>query len=134
APALNTNSVDDLVDFLEQADTIIELGHVGRDQDRKALLTSYLPVSMRALWRGLKAYDATHSYADFRKEILHLYPEIGARESGSLAGIEKLCAEFDGVGKSEEGRLRWFGIRFRSLVQKLQRPPVRVTNRDACTK
>ncbi|KAJ7857459.1 hypothetical protein B0H14DRAFT_3447910 [Mycena olivaceomarginata] len=134
APALNTNSVDDLVDFLEQVDTIIELGNVGKDQDRKALLTSYLPVSMRSLWRGLETYDAAHLYADFRKEILHSYPEIGARESGSLAGLEGHCAEFDGVGKNEEGRLRWFGIRFCSLVQKLQRPPVLVTNRDACTK
>ncbi|KAJ7797887.1 hypothetical protein B0H14DRAFT_3493113 [Mycena olivaceomarginata] len=134
APALNTNSVDDLVDFLEQVDTIIELGNVGKDQDRKALLTSYLPVSMRSLWRGLETYDAAHLYADFRKEILHSYPEIGARESGSLAGLEKLCAEFYGVGKNEEGRLRWFGIRFRSLVQKLQRPPVLVTNSYACTR
>ncbi|KAJ7328002.1 hypothetical protein DFH08DRAFT_331044 [Mycena albidolilacea] len=134
APALTTDRSEHLLDFLDRVDMIIELGHVADEQERKNLLTSYLPITKRLLWRGLKVYDATHSYADFRKEILHLHPEIGARESGSLAGLEKLCAEFDGVGKNEEGRIRWFGIRFRSLVQKLQRPPVLVTNRDACTK
>ncbi|KAJ7810333.1 hypothetical protein B0H13DRAFT_2362783 [Mycena leptocephala] len=35
--------MDDLADFLEQVDMIIELGHVGNNQERKALLTSYLP-------------------------------------------------------------------------------------------
>jgi hypothetical protein len=51
---LTTNNMDDQVDFLEQVDMIIELGHVGNNQERKALLTSYLPVKMRSLWRGLK--------------------------------------------------------------------------------
>jgi ABC-type uncharacterized transport system ATPase subunit len=51
---LTTNNMDDLVDFLEQVDMVIKLGHIRNNQERKALLTSYLPVKMRSLWRGLR--------------------------------------------------------------------------------
>ncbi|KAJ7928293.1 hypothetical protein B0H13DRAFT_2653070 [Mycena leptocephala] len=131
APMFTTESIDELVDFL---DTIIELGHVGCDQERKAILTGYLPVSMRSLCRGLNTYNTPHSYTDFRTELVRLYPDLGARESGSLAGLEKLCLEFKGVGKNEDGRLRRFGRRFCLLVEKLQQPYALVTNRDACTR
>ncbi|KAJ7873443.1 hypothetical protein B0H13DRAFT_2349060 [Mycena leptocephala] len=134
APTLNTNNIDDLVDFLEQVDTIIELGNVGNDQERKVLLTSYLPVNMRSVWRELETYSGAHSYADFRREILRLYPEIEERRYGSLEGLEELCREFGGVGHKEEGRLRHFGIRFLALVKRLQLPSALVTNREACIK
>ncbi|KAJ7318778.1 hypothetical protein DFH08DRAFT_819666 [Mycena albidolilacea] len=87
-------------------DTIIELGNVGNEQERKVLLT----------------------------KILQLYPEIAAHESGTLENLERLCAEFHGIRQNEEGRLRWFGIRFCSLAKQLQRPPALVTNRDACAR
>ncbi|KAJ7328001.1 hypothetical protein DFH08DRAFT_967769 [Mycena albidolilacea] len=75
-----------------------------------------------------------HSYANFRIEILRLHPELVAHECGSLESLEKLCAEFHGIGPNEEGRLRRFNIRFCSLVKRLQRSPVLVTNRNACTR
>ncbi|KAJ7750540.1 hypothetical protein B0H16DRAFT_1460645 [Mycena metata] len=133
-PMFNTNNINDLVDFLEQVDTVIELGNVGNDQERKVLLTSYLPIDLRSIWRGLNTYDMVHSYADFRIEVLQLYPELAAHECGSLESLERLCAEFDGIKQNDEGRLRRFNIRFCSLVKRLQRSPALVTNRDACTR
>ncbi|KAJ7750011.1 hypothetical protein B0H14DRAFT_3603334 [Mycena olivaceomarginata] len=134
APMFITGGIDDLADFLDNVDTIIELGHVRNGQERKVLLTSYLPVSVRSLWRGLGTYEAVHSYAEFRMEIGGLYPELAAREQGSLASLEKLCVEFDGIKESEEGRLRRFGIQFCLLVKKLERPLMLVTNSYACTR
>ncbi|KAJ7698023.1 hypothetical protein B0H17DRAFT_1129968 [Mycena rosella] len=105
-PTFNTHNIDDLVVFLQQVDTIIELRHVGNEQERKVLLT----------------------------KSLQLYPEIAVHNSGALESLDRLCVEFHRIRQNEEGRLRRFGIRFCSLVKQLQRPPALVTNRDACTR
>ncbi|KAK7032664.1 hypothetical protein R3P38DRAFT_3186220 [Favolaschia claudopus] len=112
APRLVKENIDEIVEFLENVDDIIELGRVVDGQTRKALLTSYLPPSIRKLWRELRTYGVEHSYADFRFEILHLYPEVDERRRGSFAGLVQLCQEFKGVKRDEEGRLCRFGVMF----------------------
>ncbi|KAJ7064594.1 hypothetical protein C8F01DRAFT_930841, partial [Mycena amicta] len=122
----------DLIDFLESVEMIFELGAVTNEQERKRLLTSYLPVSKRLFWRTMKTYDEAHSYAEFRAEIEHLHPELAERELGTLTALNDLCAAFRGVALKEEGKLRRFGLQFTALVAKLQRAPALLTNRDAC--
>ncbi|KAJ7934072.1 hypothetical protein B0H13DRAFT_2306098 [Mycena leptocephala] len=134
APKFSTDSVDDLFDFLENVDTIIELGHVENEQERKALLTSYLPVTKRLLWRGMKMYEAAYSFTEFRTEICCLHPEVADRERGSLEDVDELCKSSSRIGRNEAGRLRRFSMQFCALVEKLQRPPALLTNRDACAK
>jgi hypothetical protein len=94
APTFASEQANDLLDFLENVDTIIELGHVEDEQARKALLTSYLPVTKRLLWREMKTYTAEHSFADFQTEVRCLHPEIAERERGSLEGLHELCKSF----------------------------------------
>ncbi|KAK7032663.1 hypothetical protein R3P38DRAFT_2773205 [Favolaschia claudopus] len=113
APRLVKENIDEIVEFLENVDDIIELGRVVDGQTRKALLTSYLPPSIRKLWRELRTYGVEHSYADFRFEILHLYPEVDERRRGSFAGL--IWSHVLRIG--EEG---------------LQAPVALITNRDAC--
>ncbi|KAK6984891.1 hypothetical protein R3P38DRAFT_3451883 [Favolaschia claudopus] len=134
APTLASENVDDLVDFFENVEDIIELGRVDDDNERKALVTSYLPIRTRDMWRELKTYNAGHSYADFRIEILSLYPEIAEQQRGSLACLEELGNGFRGIQQNEEGRLRRFGLRFCGVVNRLKTPLALITNRDACIK
>nr|GAT48964.1 predicted protein [Mycena chlorophos] len=125
-PRFEGDSVEELVDFLEMVDTIID------EQGRKHLLTSYLPVSKRTLWRSLETYTPPHSYTEFVAEVQGIYPELAERENGTIAELEELCRENNGLDGTNEGRLRRFGWVFGMLVQKLQRPPAILTNRDAC--
>jgi hypothetical protein len=113
---------------------IIELGHVADEQERKNLLTSYLPVTKRLLWREMKTYEAAHSFAEFRMEICALHPEIAERTRGSLEGLDELCKSFGKISRSSAGILRRFSMQFCALVERLQRPPALLTNRDACAK
>nr|GAT46805.1 predicted protein [Mycena chlorophos] len=131
-PKFTTDDIDELVDFFEQVDTIIELGGISDEQERKQLLTSYLPVNKRILWRSLDTYQRSCSLKEFVTEIRRMYPELADRESGTIAELEELCRNHDGLDGTNEGRLRRFGWAFGTLVRKLQRAPAVMTNRDAC--
>ncbi|KAJ7458811.1 hypothetical protein B0H11DRAFT_2317605 [Mycena galericulata] len=131
APRCVTHSVEGLIDFLDQVDDVIALAQIVDSQERKQILTSYLPAELRMAWRSLAAYSAGHSYAEFRHAIRGLYPEIVTHERGSLSALDKLCGESRVIGAEEEGRLRRFGLEFCALVAKT---PAVITNRDACQK
>ncbi|KAJ7343925.1 hypothetical protein DFH08DRAFT_810460 [Mycena albidolilacea] len=120
-PALTTDRSEHLLDFLDQVDMIIELGHVADEQERKNLLTSYLPVTKHLLWRETKTISDGNS----------CHPEIAERMHGSLEGLDKLCKSFGKISRSSAGILRRFSMQFCALVERLQRPPTLLTNRDA---
>lgn len=130
-PRFQTDSVDTLIDFLEQVDEIFALAQIVDQQEKKELLTSYLPAGLRVVWRNMAAYGAGHSYAEFRHAIRGLYPEITVHERGSLSVLNTLCRDAGVIEVKEEGRLRRFGLEFRALVAKT---PAVITNCDACQK
>ncbi|KAJ7323228.1 hypothetical protein DFH08DRAFT_817801 [Mycena albidolilacea] len=121
APALTTDRSEHLLDFLDQVDMIIELGHVADEQERKNLLTSYLPVTKHLLWREMKIISDGNS----------CHPEIAERTRGSLEGLDELCKSFGKISRSSAGILRRFSMQFCALVERLQRPPALLTNQDA---
>ncbi|KAJ7811517.1 hypothetical protein B0H13DRAFT_1926683 [Mycena leptocephala] len=92
---------------LGMVDDIIALAQITDNDEKKRLLTSYLPARKRETWRELKEYAAGTPYTDFKKAVLKVYP-------------------------SEEGKLTRFGIRFKALVKKLGREPAIILNKEAC--
>ncbi|KAJ7140797.1 hypothetical protein C8R44DRAFT_604840, partial [Mycena epipterygia] len=122
-PKFTTDDKEDLQDFIEQVTDIINLAQITDEQEKKQLLTSYLPAKKREIWRALVEYAAGTSYADFKKAVLKAYPEVKEDLDGTLEELVKLCAENKGIKRSEEGRLKRFGMRFRALVTKLSQPP-----------
>ncbi|KAJ7867099.1 hypothetical protein B0H14DRAFT_3442017 [Mycena olivaceomarginata] len=123
---------EDLQDFVEQVDDIIGLGQINDDDEKKRLLTSYLPAKKREIWRALTEYAAGTSYMDFKKAVLKAYPEMQEDLDGTLEELETLCAENRNIKRSEEGRLKRFGMRFRALVKKLSKAPAIILNKEAC--
>ncbi|KAJ7796663.1 hypothetical protein B0H14DRAFT_3494558 [Mycena olivaceomarginata] len=99
---------------------------------KKRLLTGYLPAKKREIWRALTEYAAAHSYADYKKAILKAYPEMKEELDGTLEELEKLCEENRGIRRSEEGRLKRFGMRYKALVVKLCQAPAIILNKEAC--
>jgi hypothetical protein len=98
----------------------------------KRLLTSYLPAKKREIWRALPEYAAGTSFVDFKKAVFKAYPEVKEDLDGTLEELIKLCAENKSIKRSEEGRLKRFGMRYRALVNKLTQPPAIILNKEAC--
>ncbi|KAJ7734118.1 hypothetical protein B0H16DRAFT_1731952 [Mycena metata] len=131
-PKFNTEDKEDLQDFIEQVDDIIALAQVTDEDEKKKLLTSYLPARKRETWRGLPEYAAGVSYSNFKKAVLKVYPEVQEDLDGTLEELEKLCQENRGIRRTEEGKLTRFGMRFRALVKKLTKAPAIILNKEAC--
>ncbi|KAJ7073256.1 hypothetical protein B0H15DRAFT_793023, partial [Mycena belliarum] len=122
-PKFTTEDKEDLQDFIEQVNDIISLGQVTDEEEMKRLLTGYLPAKKREIWRTLPEYAPGVTYNDFRKAVLDAYPEVKEDLDGTLDDLIKLCGENKMIKRSEEGRLKRFGMRFRALVKKLSIPP-----------
>ncbi|KAF7289015.1 hypothetical protein HMN09_01349400 [Mycena chlorophos] len=124
-PKFTTEDKDDLRDFLEQVAEIIRLGAITDEQEKKELVTSYLPMKKREAWRALTSYPATanKTYIEFKTDVLAMYPEVAEETDGTLAELETLCAANKGIRRSEEGKLKRFGIKYKALVQKLMLAP-----------
>ncbi|KAJ7121180.1 hypothetical protein C8R44DRAFT_623388, partial [Mycena epipterygia] len=122
-PKFTTDDKEDLQDFIEQVTDIINLAQITDEQEKKQLLTSYLPAKKREIWRALAEYAVGTSYADFKKAVLKAYPEVKEDLDGTLEELVKLCAENKVIKRSEEGRLKRFGMRYRALVTKLSKAP-----------
>lgn len=133
APKFTTESADDLLDFIDQVGEIIALADIKDDTEKKQLLTSYLPVRRRTLWRNMDDY-ANLSYEDFLKEVYKNYPELKQEREGTIADLEKLCKNHQGIRLQDEGRLKRFGLEFNSLFKKLSKQPAILLNKEACVK
>ncbi|KAJ7307925.1 hypothetical protein DFH08DRAFT_975311 [Mycena albidolilacea] len=131
-PKFTTDDKDDLRDFIEQVDDIIELANINDDEEKKKLLTSYLPSKKRDIWRMLTEYAAGPSYKDYKRAVMNAYPEVQEDLDGTLEELESLCKENKNIKRAEEGRLKRFGMRFRALVKKLTKEPAIILNKEAC--
>lgn len=133
APKFTTDDPDDLVDFLDQVGDIIELAGIKTDNEKKKLLTSYLPVRKRMLWRSFDNYENL-SYDDFLESVYNIYPEVKQDEKGTLEALDELCNKHQGIRLQDEGKLKRFGAEFSLLVKKLMKQPAIILNKDACHK
>ena len=133
APKFTSEDPDDLVDFVDQVGEIIRLAGIETDADKKRLLTSYLPVRKRKLWRDHDNY-ANLSYDDFLKEVYKRYPELKEDEVGTVDDLDKLCRRHQGIRLQDEGKLKRFGTEFSALYKKLSKQPAVILNKEACSK
>nr|GAT45338.1 predicted protein [Mycena chlorophos] len=132
-PHFDTDAAEDLLDFLDQMEIIFTQGQITDDQHKKEVLTGFLSYKKRALWRSWDTYGSKHSFADFQAKFKSAYPELRVIESGLLSQLKDLCSRSKGINKSEQGKLRRFGLEFTYLVNKLQKSPAVLSNSEACS-
>jgi hypothetical protein len=133
APKFISENPNELLDFIDQVGEIIELSETKVDAEKKKLLTGYLPVRKKNMWRDMDSY-ANDSYEDFLKEVYKSYPEIKQEKEGTLGDLERLCRSHQGIRLQDEGKLRRFGVEFASLFKKLSKQPAIILNKEACWK
>lgn len=131
APKFTTDNAEDLRDFVDQVGEILSLARITNDQEKKELLTSYLPSRKKTMWRDLDSY-AQGTYEDFLREIYQSYPELKQEIEGTLKELERLCAKYKGIPMHDEGKLKRFGMEFASLIKKLSMEPAIILNKEAC--
>jgi len=133
SPRFTSEDPDDLADFVDQVGEIISLAGIETDAEKKKLLTGYLPLRKRKLWRDHDNY-ANLSYDDFLKEVYKRYPELKEDEVGTVDDLEKLCRRYQGIRLQDEGKLKRFGAEFSALYKKLSKHPAVILNKEACLK
>jgi hypothetical protein len=131
APKFTTEDADDLRDFIDQVNEICLLANITDEEEKKKLMTSYLPSKKRSMWRDLDSYS-TGTYDEFLKEVYKSYPELKNETEGTLKDLERLCNKYKGITLHEEGKLKRFGMEFRSLVKKLSIEPAVILNKGSC--
>nr|GAT42314.1 predicted protein [Mycena chlorophos] len=137
APKFTSDNHDDLAEFLDQVAEIIDLGKITDEDAKKKLLTSYVPMKKRELWREIPSYKpgtgAANSYEQFVKDVKASYPELEEDKKGKLSELQKLCLQNDGITASEPGKLKRFGRQFVLLANRLMAAPIILLNKEACT-
>jgi hypothetical protein len=131
APKFTTDDAEDLKDFIDQVNEILSLARITDDDEKKKLLTSYLPNKKKTMWRDLETY-VKGTYEDFLKEVYDSYPELRQEVEGTLRELERLCAKYKGIPLHDEGKLKRFGMEFTSLIKKLTMEPAIILNKEAC--
>lgn len=134
APKFTSDDPDDLMDFIDQVGEIIELAGITDDKEKKKLLTGYLPVKKRTIWREIDSYANQSSYEDYLDNVYKSYPELKQEKEGTIEDLEKLCKKHQGIRLQDEGQLKRFGVEFSSLFKKLSKQPAIILNKEACLK
>ncbi|KAJ7624442.1 hypothetical protein FB45DRAFT_869370 [Roridomyces roridus] len=123
-------------EYIEDCNTVIEKGKIVDEQDKKRVYVKYLKTAaLRDQWKTLKSFkDTAKTAQEFIEEVLTFYPEVKELKNGSTAAMAKLCRENKGIRIEEEGKLKRFGMAFKSLYSKLSGNNPVITNKEACDK
>lgn len=100
---------------------ILFLKHsISDSEEEKQATVYYLSIWNEALWRTAETFsDPTHSYEDFKVEILMLYPEAHDHSLADLSGLISRCTQTPISSKTELGDYyRKFLVVSRSLIAK----------------
>ncbi|KAJ7455440.1 hypothetical protein FB451DRAFT_1407757 [Mycena latifolia] len=78
-------------------------------------------------WEGLSQY-ASGKFDDWLAEIESLFPEIRTVKIGSLIRLTEIAEEYKGLKKTDQGKIKRYGVAFKNEAAKLVKPPSLVTN------
>lgn len=124
--------------FFAQVEDVWDQGPRIAEQKKKALTCDYIKDGewdIKEQWQSLPSYsDATKTWADWKKEVMGLYPEIEEKEMGSLDKLNSVVGKNVGVKRSELGPLQRFGVIFKTYGKQLTKDPAVLTNKDLVNK
>ena len=63
------------------------------DDVKEQMVGKYADQESEEEWAALETYEAGHSWAEFKEELIENYPVVVAAERGTPARIRQLCAE-----------------------------------------
>jgi hypothetical protein len=127
SPTFDGKTAESLMKYIRYCKMIIEGTNVTGDDEKKELMKQYASRTTNEEWESLDSYKLG-TFDEWVAEIEGLFPEIRTIQTGSLAKLSEICAEYRNLNKGEEGRIKRFNLSFKNEAQKLEKPPSLVTN------
>ncbi|KAJ6464964.1 hypothetical protein C8R45DRAFT_1174291, partial [Mycena sanguinolenta] len=129
APHFDSNKPEELQQFLDHMESLIEKAKTPRDE-KKGKLVRYADYTSKREWMSLPSFQ-DGSYEDFIKEILSHYPSVRDSERGSISQLNKLLSQFSakGIGMDDQDELMDLIRPLQLQVKRLI--PGKLTNKTA---
>jgi hypothetical protein len=90
APVLDASDLSMIWRYFEDLEVLFARHRVSDDAEKKRAATRYPSLEVECLWQSAHALsDPACTYADFKEEVLQLYPEIARDRMHTLADLEK---------------------------------------------
>lgn len=132
APKFDSNDPEDLLEFLENMDTIFEKAKIAV-ADRNEKIVKYLTPETKREWKGLPSY-ATGTHDEFLKEVINQYPTIRDQEKGSLVRLNKLLKKFPEYGITIDDQDELMSLIRPIQVEVKKLVPKKLTNKMAVSR
>jgi hypothetical protein len=130
APKFKSSKPEELRRFIDLMEDLWREYGVTDDQKKKTMIGKYADRESEEEWIAFDTFDATHSWEEFKEELIENYPEAAAAERGTPARIRQLCADAGKIRLGDMSALYAFSRSFRSEARKLQKPPAAMANRE----
>ena len=130
APKFSSDRPEGLRRFVRLIEDLWQEAGVTDDETKKSTIGKYADEDSEEEWAALSTFGPSHSWAEFKKELIENYPEAAAAERGTPARIRQLCAETTKVSLGDMPALYRFRRAFMAEATKLQKPPAAMANRE----
>ena len=130
APEFSSKKPQELQRFLRIMKDLWHEGGIVDDDVRKMMIGEYADREREEEWTALEAFEAGHSWEEFKEELIENYPEAVAAKRGTLARIRQLCSETRNIGLGDLVALYAFHQAFMAEAKKLVKPLAAMSNRE----
>jgi hypothetical protein len=90
APVLDAADPSTIWQYFEDLEVLFARHRVSDDAEKKRAATRYPSLEVERLWQSARAFsDPARTYADFKEEVIHMYPEIARDRMHMLADLEE---------------------------------------------
>jgi hypothetical protein len=127
SPSFDGNTAESLMKYLKNCKMIIKGAGLTTDLEQKEIVSKYLPITTAGEWEGMSGYT-TGTFDEWVEQIEQLFPEIRTMQIGSLQELDKICQKYQGIKKTDKGKIERFNLSFGHEARKLEKPPSLVTN------
>ena len=130
APRFRSSKPEELRRFIRLMEDLWKDAGVTDDETKKKMIGKYADQDSEEEWAAFEMFDDTHTWDEFKLELIANYPEAAAAERGTPARIKQICAETSKVRLGDMPALYAFRRAFMAEAKKLLKEPAAMANRE----
>jgi hypothetical protein len=95
APSFDDNRPEELDRYFADLDLLFLRHQVSDDSEKKRAAVNYPAIAVERLWKSALSFaDTTSSYADFKAEVIQMYPEASPVQQYTISGLQQLVSDY----------------------------------------